>query len=61
MRIGIGRPTGRKDPVDFVLESFTKSEASAVPAIVDRAADAVLSVVHEGVGSAQTEFNRREE
>ena len=61
VRVGIGRPAGRKDPVDFVLESFSKSEASEVPAIVDRAADAVLSVIHEGVGAAQTEFNRREE
>jgi len=61
VRVGIGRPMGRKDPVDFVLEAFTKSEAPEVPAIVDRAADAVLSVVREGVGAAQTEFNRREE
>jgi PTH1 family peptidyl-tRNA hydrolase len=61
VRIGIGRPTGRKDPVDFVLEPFSKSEVPEVPAIVDRAADAVLSVLREGVGAAQTEFNRREE
>jgi PTH1 family peptidyl-tRNA hydrolase len=61
VRIGIGRPMGRKDPVDYVLEPFGKSEALEVPAIVDRAADAVLSVVREGVGAAQTEFNRRDE
>jgi PTH1 family peptidyl-tRNA hydrolase len=61
VRVGIGRPTGRKDPVDFVLESFTKSEAPEVPAIVDRASDAVLAVARDGVGPAQTEFNRREE
>ena len=60
VRVGIGRPPGRKDPVDFVLEPFAKREQLEVPAIVDRAADAVLAVVRDGVGAAQTEFNRRE-
>ncbi|MGH2794275.1 MAG: aminoacyl-tRNA hydrolase [Actinomycetota bacterium] len=60
VRLGIGRPMGRKDPVAFVLEAFTKAEAEAVPGIVDRAADAVLMVAREGVGAAQTEFNKRE-
>ena len=61
VRIGIGRPPGRKDPVDFVLEPFAKKEEAEVPAIIERAADAVLAIVHEGVGAAQTEFNRRGE
>lgn len=59
VRVGIGRPPGRKDPVDFVLEPFGKREEAEVPAIVDRAADAVLTVVREGVGPAQTKFNKR--
>jgi PTH1 family peptidyl-tRNA hydrolase len=59
VRIGIGRPTGRKDPVDFVLDAFTKREASEVPALVDRAAEAVLAIVREGISLAQTSFNRR--
>jgi PTH1 family peptidyl-tRNA hydrolase len=60
VRLGIGRPSGRKDPVDFVLEAFSKAEAEAVPGIVDRAADAVQTVAREGVGAAQTEFNKRD-
>lgn len=60
VRLGIGRPSGRKDPVDFVLEGFTKAESEAVSGIVDRAADAVQMVVGKGVGPAQTEFNKRE-
>jgi PTH1 family peptidyl-tRNA hydrolase len=59
VRVGVGRPPGRKDPVDFVLEPFTKKEESEVPAIVDLAADAVLKVIREGVGPAQTQFNQR--
>ena len=60
VRLGIGRPSGRKDPVAFVLEAFTKAEADAVPGIIDRAADAVQMVIRQGVGPAQTEFNKRE-
>jgi len=59
VRVGIGRPTGRKDPVDFVLEPFIKREQAEVPALVERAADAVIAVVHDGVSPAQTSFNQR--
>ncbi len=61
VRLGIGRPPGRKDPVDFVLENFRKAEQPEVPAIVGSGADAVLMVVREGIGPAQTEINRRAE
>ena len=60
VRIGIGRPAGSKDPVDYVLEAFAKREQAEVPAIVDRAADAVLSIVRDGLSAAQTEYNKRE-
>ena len=61
VRVGIGRPSGRKDPIDFVLELYGKREEAEVPATVDLAADAVLTVVREGVSSAQTIFNKRTE
>jgi len=59
VRIGIGRPPGRKDPVDFVLEPFGKREEAEVPAIVDLGADAVLSIVREGISAAQSSYNKR--
>lgn len=59
VRVGIGRPPGRKDPVVFVLEPYAKREEEELPAIVDAAADAVLSVIRDGVGAAQTRFNKR--
>jgi len=61
VRVGIGRPPGRKDPVAFVLEPYRKAEEAEVPAIVDRAADAVLAIVREGIGPAQTFYNQRGE
>jgi PTH1 family peptidyl-tRNA hydrolase len=59
VRIGIGRPTGRKDPVDFVLEPFTKQEEAEAPAIVDLGTDAVLAILRDGISAAQTAFNKR--
>jgi len=61
VRIGIGRPPGSKDPVDYVLEAFTKREEADVPGVIDLGADAVLTIVREGPGPAQTEFNKRAE
>jgi len=61
VRIGIGRPPGRKDPVDFVLEPFPKREEAEAPQIVDLGADAVLAIVRDGISAAQTEFNQRGE
>src|SRR6185437_9364681 len=40
VRIGIGRPPGRKDPAAFVLENFNATERPEVPTICEQAADA---------------------
>lgn len=58
VRIGIGRPPGRQDPVDHVLEPFSEREEPEVELIVADAADAVLTLVREGLRAAQHRFNR---
>jgi peptidyl-tRNA hydrolase, PTH1 family len=58
VRLGIGRPPGRQDPVDFVLQPFGKREQADVAILVDCAADAVLSLVREGLAAAQDRYNR---
>ena len=58
VRMGVGRPTGRKDPVDWVLEDFGKREDADVELLVDDAADAVLCLVREGLAEAQDRYNR---
>lgn len=58
VRLGVGRPTGRKDPVDWVLEDFAKREEPDVAILVDDAADAVLSLVRDGLAATQDRFNR---
>jgi len=58
VRLGVGRPPGRQDPADFVLEPFAARELADVAILVDDAADAVRSLVSEGVERAQDRFNR---
>ena len=58
VRLGVGRPPGRQDPVDFVLQPFGKRQEADVRMVVDDAADAVLSLVREGLGPAQDRYNR---
>jgi PTH1 family peptidyl-tRNA hydrolase len=58
VRMGIGRPPGRQDPVDFVLEPFPKRAEAQVALFVDDAADAVLSLVRDGLQATQDRFNR---
>jgi peptidyl-tRNA hydrolase, PTH1 family len=58
VRLGIGRPPGRQDPIDFVLEPFGKRLEPEVAILVDDAADAVVSLVREGLEAAQDRYNR---
>lgn len=53
VRIGIGRPPGRKDPAAFVLEPFTAAERAEVPTLCELAADATELLVQQGLEPAQ--------
>jgi PTH1 family peptidyl-tRNA hydrolase len=57
VRIGIGRPPGRKDPADFVLEPIRGAAAEELAAAVPTAAQAVTHVLEHGVDSAMREYN----
>ncbi len=57
LRVGVGRPPGRMDPVDFLLQDFSKAELKSLSAILDRAADASLEFVTNGLNHAMSKFN----
>jgi len=57
LRLGIGRPPGRKDPADFVLEDFSDDEAEAVQAAIARAADCLSGLIRSGLERAMTKYN----
>ncbi len=58
VRVGIGRPPGRQDPADFVLVPIGKKDEAEVARWVDRAADAVHSLISVGLAATQDRFNR---
>jgi peptidyl-tRNA hydrolase, PTH1 family len=58
IRLGIGRPPGRKEPYDHVLETFSKREEADVSILIGDAGDAALCLVTEGLAAAQDRFNR---
>ena len=57
VRVGIGRPPGRQDVSDFVLSNYTGAERKELPFEVDRAADAVETLIAEGLERTQQKFN----
>jgi PTH1 family peptidyl-tRNA hydrolase len=57
VRVGIGRPPGRMDPADFVLRDFSPTERESLPLTLDAAADAVESLVLQGLLATQERFH----
>ena len=59
LRLGIGRSEGGEDVVEHVLGDFSDDEKRALGAILERAADAVITILHHGVKEGMNRFNRR--
>lgn len=57
VRFGVGRPPGRMEPADYVLRDFSSAERKDLDFHVDRAADAVETLVLSGLEPAQNRFN----
>ncbi len=61
VRVGVGRPPGRQDPADFVLEPVGPQAAEDLGEAVLLGAKAVAHIIEHGIGSAMNEFNTRAE
>ncbi|WP_019549625.1 aminoacyl-tRNA hydrolase [Streptomyces sulphureus] len=57
VRFGIGRPPGRMQVADYVLKDFSGAERKELGYHVDRAADAVESLVTAGLERTQSTFH----
>jgi PTH1 family peptidyl-tRNA hydrolase len=57
LRLGIGRPPGRMEAADYVLQNFSKDETQLLSETLDRAADATLTFVTDGLETAMNKFN----
>lgn len=59
VRVGIGRPPGRMEPVDYVLKPFAAAERSAIELACDDAADAVELLLTRSVADVQQVVHSR--
>ncbi len=57
IKVGIGRPPGRQDPADFVLQAFTPQEEASILPAVDNAADAVEMWISDGIEKTMAAVN----
>lgn len=58
VRVGIGRPPGRQDAASFVLAPFSSVQRKELQIHVEEAADAVESLIENGLTTTQNAFNR---
>jgi PTH1 family peptidyl-tRNA hydrolase len=58
LRIGIGRPPGRMDPADYVLQDFSADEEPVVDAALEQGVAAIETWLRDGIDEAMTLHNR---
>jgi peptidyl-tRNA hydrolase, PTH1 family len=59
IRIGIGKPPGKKEGANHVLRAPGKKERDELDVMIEEAADAVELILAEGVVAAQNKYNQR--
>ena len=57
VRVGVGRPPGRMDPADWVLQPLKGDALETVRGLDPSAAQAVLHILEHGIASAMQEYN----
>ena len=57
LRVGIGRPPGCMDPVDYVLQDFSPEEEEMLEEVCDRVTSAVELFLEEGIAAAMNAYN----
>jgi PTH1 family peptidyl-tRNA hydrolase len=57
LRIGTGRPPGRMEAADYVLQDFPTDESDLLADTLDRAVEAVLTFIQYGLERAMNSYN----
>ena len=57
VRVGVGRPAAGRDSADYLLSNFSRAEDKELPALVGLAADAIETIVGQGLPTAMNRFN----
>lgn len=59
VRVGIGRPGGKREVVGHVLGGFDKKETEELPFVLGRASDAARCLLQHDAVTCMNEFNKR--
>jgi PTH1 family peptidyl-tRNA hydrolase len=57
LRIGIGRPPGRMDPADYVLQDLVGEERMLMDIALARAVECIQAFLTQGIQTAMTSYN----
>jgi len=57
LRLGIGRPTGHMDVMDYVLQDFNPQEQEILNLMLNHIEEAAQVFLSEGINAAMTHFN----
>ncbi len=57
LRLGIGRPPGQMQAPDYVLQEFSNADLAIISETLNRAVEAVLVFVTEGLDAAMNKYN----
>lgn len=57
LRVGIGRPPGRMDPADYVLQDLSPEEEERFDRVCERVAEAIHCWLTEGIVLAMSRYN----
>jgi len=59
VRIGVGKPPSKERGADHVLSRVSKRDREEMAVTIEQAADAVETILREGVATAMNRFNER--
>lgn len=57
IRIGIGNPTLKTDLLNYILTKIPEEEYKILEQSIDRASDAIIEMLHNGIDSAMNRYN----
>jgi len=57
LRLGIGRPPGQMEAPDYVLQDFSKADLTIISETLNRAVEAALTWVTDGLDAAMNKYN----
>jgi peptidyl-tRNA hydrolase, PTH1 family len=59
VRIGVGHPQGPEDTINYIIKPMNDAEMRSFAPIFDRAADAALVIMRDGLDRAMGTYNQR--